>query len=349
MAAAHALSDLAFHIKGTLQGTLLEGDVPFENLEISEASKKVSSTSPETFWALPSAEGGCHLPKKHTSSALGEGLLVAKHFQKNGVCMGDRGTLSYYSFTGSSMQEQQIPIYVAGFYDPGVIPLGNKLIFADPEITATLRSNSEVADPMLGNGISIWLDNLQDAHKVKEDLIATLNTRGIGKYWSVQSYHDYELTRPILEQLKSDKNLFTLIALIILVVACSNIISMLILLVNDKRKEIGILQSMGASPKSIAAIFGLCGFITGLISCVLGIGAAILTLKNLKGLVDLLSFLQGRDVFQAVFYGSSLPNSVSYSVLSLVFIATLVISLLAGIIPAIKASRVRPSEILRSE
>jgi lipoprotein-releasing system permease protein len=230
-----------------------------------------------------------------------------------------------------------------------MIPLGNKLIFADKKITSILRGHTAVTDPMLGNGINIWLEHLADAEAFKEDLIKSLKARGIDHFWNVQSYHDYELTRPIIEQLKSDKHLFTLIALIILVVACSNIISMLILLVNDKKKEIGILQSMGASPARIACIFGLCGFATGLISCIIGVSAAILTLKHLQSLIALLSFLQGRDAFQAAFYGSALPNQLSYPVMSLVLIATLLISLLAGIIPAIKASKIRPSDILRSE
>lgn len=298
----------------------------------------------------------CHIPctaaaarLKMNPSALGEGLLVAKHFKNNGVKLGDRGYLSYYAQAGTSMQEQRIPVYVAGFYDPGLMPVGNKLLFADPTTVALLRGNTTISDPMLGNGINIWIDQLDDAAAVKAALISTLESRGIGKYWEVQSYHDYEFTRPILEQLQSDKNLFSLIALIILIVACSNIISMLILLVNDKRKEIGIMQSMGASPRRIATIFGMCGFAMGLTSCIIGTCAAILTLHHLQSLINLLSFLQGRDAFQAVFYGSALPNDLSYAALIFVVVATLLISLLAGIIPAVKAARIRPTEILRSE
>lgn len=346
---AHSLSSLKFHIEGKVQGVPILGDSAYEHLEIANATPIKSVSSSEPFWVYRTLEGGFRIPKKHSSTLLGEGLLISKQFQKNGVQLGDRGYIAYYSLAGSSMQEQRIPVYVAGFYDPGMIPVGNKLLFADPEITAILRSNTAVADPMLGNSINIWLEDFNDAIRFKEELIKALEARGIGKYWLVQSYQDYEFTRPILQQLQSDKNLFTLIAVIILIVACSNIISMLILLVNDKKKEIGILQSMGASPFRIASIFGLCGFITGLTSCIIGVSAALLTLKNLQSLVSFLSFLQGREAFQSAFYGSSLPNELSYSVLALVLIATLLISLLAGIIPAIKASKIRPTEILRAE
>jgi lipoprotein-releasing system permease protein len=106
---------------------------------------------------------------------------------------------------------------------------------------------------------------------------------------------------------------------------------------------------MGASPRSIAFIFGGCGAAMGILSSLIGIGAAILTLHNLDSLVHFLSFLQGHDAFNAAFYGSSLPNHLSHEALYFVLIATPIISLLAGLVPAIKACRLRPSEILRSE
>ncbi|MCH9703145.1 MAG: FtsX-like permease family protein, partial [Chlamydiae bacterium] len=147
----------------------------------------------------------------------------------------------------------------------------------------------------------------------------------------------------------SDKTLFTLIMIIILVVACSNIISMLILLVNDKKREIGILQALGASPKRIGIIFGMCGLITGLVSSLLGTLLALLTLKNLQSLVNFLNMLRGHETFQKMFFGGQLPNEVSVSALAFVLTATIMISILAGLVPALKAARIRPSEILRGE
>lgn len=343
---ADFLGELKLAIEGTVQNTTLKGQTSFAHLEIDQATALNDSPA---FWVYHCPAGGCQIPSGSTSAPFGEGLLIAKHFKNNGVLLGDRGYLAYYAQSGSSMQEQRIPVYVAGFYDPGMMPVGNKLIFVDQEITALLRGNMTVSDPLLGNGINIWVSDLAQAASVKEALIHSLAVRGIGQYWDVQSYHDYEFTKPILEQLQSDKNLFTLIAVIILIVACSNIISMLILLVNDKKREIGILQSLGASPRRIAVIFGLCGFATGVVSCVIGTVAAVVTLKNLQSLVDVLSFFQGRDAFQSIFYGSKLPNDVSMQALIFVSAATLIISLLAGIIPAVKASRIRPTEILRAD
>lgn len=279
---------------------------------------------------------------------LGEGIVLPKGFQKNKVMIGDRGHISYYTTATTGMQEQRLPIYVAGFYDPGMMPLGNKMIFTDPKIPTLLKGNIVVEDDFFGNGFAIWLDNLKNVDKAKQEIQTNLEKRGISSYFTVESFSDYEFSRPLLEQLKSDKHLFTLITIIILLVACSNVISMLLLLVNDKRKEIAVLQSMGATPSMIITIFAMCGFVTGAISCILGTIAAALTLHNLDLLIKGLSFLQGHDAFQSAFYGASLPNTLSIHSLIFIIVATFIVSILAGIVPALKAMQIRPSETLKS-
>jgi lipoprotein-releasing system permease protein len=119
--------------------------------------------------------------------------------------------------------------------------------------------------------------------------------------------------------------------------------------VNDKKREIAILQSMGASFKSIAVIFALCGTLMGLLSCLFGGLFALFTLRNLSSLVSFLSSIQGRSAFNPAFFGQSLPNSLSLDALLFVLLATPLLSLIAGLIPAIKASKIRPSQVLRSE
>jgi len=152
-----------------------------------------------------------------------------------------------------------------------------------------------------------------------------------------------------LQQLQSDKTLFTLISTIIIIVACSNIISMLIIMVNDKKVEIGILRSMGTSSFSIATIFGLCGVVMGATGSAIGTFAAYFTLKNLKILIDFLSTLQGHNAFNPMFYGDTLPNEISFEAMFFVIFSTALISTIAGIVPAVKASMLHPSAILRAE
>ena len=137
--------------------------------------------------------------------------------------------------------------------------------------------------------------------------------------------------------------------MIILIVACCNIISLLVLLVNDKKREIGILRAMGASHFSIAAIFGSCGMAMGILSSILGTAAALLTLQHIDMVVQFLSFIQGHDAFNSTFFGKNLPGQLSSNAVTFILFTTPLLSLLAGLVPAIKACRLRPSQILRSE
>jgi lipoprotein-releasing system permease protein len=280
-----------------------------------------------------------------------KGIMLSKNFQDSGVLLGDNGYLAYQAASMASVQEQRIPVYVAGFYDPGVMSVGNKCLLVPSSITQTINasSNSYAFDKTLSNGILVWFKDLTKAELMQEELRKRFQEAGIAPYWKVTSFREYDFAKDLLEQFQSDKYLFTLLASIILLVACCNIISLLVLLVNDKKREIGILQAMGASSKSIMLIFGTCGFTLGITSCLIGIGAAFLTMRHIDVIVQVLSFLQGHEAFNAAFYGKSLPTELSSDALIFVLIATPLLALGAGLVPAIKACRLKPSAILRSE
>lgn len=278
------------------------------------------------------------------------GILLPQSFQQNGVMVGDRGFLSYNGQGAASGQELRQGIHVAGFYDPGIMSVGPKFILAPQPIAEMLHSSGDAfaLDPTESSGIQVWFDDLQRAPAIKAQLVAELKNKGIDRYFNVQTYQDYDFAKDLLQQFQSDKMLFTLISIIILAVAASNIVSSLILLVNNKKRDIGILQSMGASKKSIALTFALCGMTIGIISSLLGGLAAYLTLHNINTIVSVLSWIQGHDMFNALFYGHSLPSELSASAVKFITIVTPLISLIAGLIPAIKACRYQPTEILRS-
>lgn len=278
-------------------------------------------------------------------------VLLPKNYQDSGVCVGHRGTLNYVAPGALSAQEQKIPVEVVGFYDPGVLAVGSKCLIVPAKVTRAIHAANQTFSPdgTPTNGFFIWLNDLSQAKSVQAKLESRFAEAGIAPYWKITSYEDFEFSKDLLLQFRSDRTLFLLIAAIILIVACSNIISLLVLLVNDKKREIAILQSMGASFKSIAAIFGVCGMALGLVSCLFGTLLALLTLHNLDSLVSFLSALQGRAAFNPAFFGQTLPSQFSYEALLFVLIATPLLSLAAGLIPALKASRLRPSSVLRSE
>lgn len=325
-----------------LQGNSWKKKIPMKGLQIV-LGKEVQV--PSSFWAHKT-DSGVQLPN---DKSLGEPILLPKTYREGGVLVGDQGYLSYYVPTTSSVQEQRVPAYVAGFFDQGISPIGGKFAMVDPEVTAMIRSAYSGQDQSASTGIHLRFNDLARAEEIKQALKADLAAKGVDRYWNIETYEEYDFTRDLIQQLKSEKHLFSLIAGVIIIVACSNIISMLIILVNDKKMEIGILRAMGASSRSIAVIFGFCGMIMGLAGSLLGILLAVFTLFNLDSLIGFIGWLQGYDVFNASLYGETLPNQLSSEALTFVLAATVITSLIAGIVPAVKASLLKPSEILRAE
>lgn len=277
------------------------------------------------------------------------GILVPRSFRESGVLVGDRGDLSYLLPTASGFQEQREPIFVAGFYDPGIIPIGGKFLLGSGDLVSVIRSAQHQEENPQTNGINVRFSDLSRADAIKKALQEKFDVFGIAPYWTIETFRDFDFTKDIIHQLHSEKNIFTLISFVIILVACSNIISMLIILVNDKKAEIGILRAMGATSRQIATLFGFCGFIMGFIGSLIGIGAAYLTLQNLNLLVGWISRLQGYQAFNPLFFGENLPSTISTEALAFVLGATAITSLIAGIIPAIKACLLNPSTILRAE
>jgi lipoprotein-releasing system permease protein len=342
-----SLSDFRFHVKTLLQGREIAGQIPWEGIEVEHANivSRFENT-PHVMPPWPYFIGNeAYLPDGDTPA-----VVLPKHFQNSKVELGDVGYFSYGAATSSSVQEQRLPVRVVGFYDPGVMAIGAKVILTQPELVHAINAASQsLFDPNMVNGIQVYLDDLGSAKEIKEKIDAAFQKEGLSPYWNVTTFHEYDFAKDLLQQFQSDKYLFTLIGGIVLIVACSNIISLLVILVNDKKREIAILSAMGASKKSIALIFTLCGGIMGTLSTLIGTGAAILTLHNIDSVVNFLSLLQGHDAFNVVFYGKSLPNQLSNHALIFILIATPIISLLAGLVPAVKATKLHPSQILRSE
>ncbi len=279
------------------------------------------------------------------------GVILPKQFRDNDVLLGDQGYFAYQTVTPMSSQEQKLPMCVAGFYDPGVISIGARFILADPNLVHTMNTNCQTTalDPLLSNGIQVWFDDLKRTQGIEKALSQKFTEAGIADYWEIVPYYEYDFAKELISQFQSDRYLFSLVGILILTVACSNVISLLLLLVNDKKHEIGILLSLGASKKSIAMIFGGIGIVVGFVSSLIGITLAYFTLSHIDLFVQFLSSIEGRDAFSPLFYGDSLPNQVSGKALVFVLIASPILSFLAGLIPAIKACRLKPSSILRSE
>ncbi|MDN3504207.1 MAG: FtsX-like permease family protein [Rhabdochlamydiaceae bacterium] len=347
---ATSLSMLKFGAQFILQNQTFKTTLPFQHVTVSQATLQTEFDAPPKLQPLwPYTVDGTLILPTHFSGK--EGVLVPKSFIKSGVKIGDSGSINYAAFTGSSSQEMRAPISVAGFYDPGPMALGARYILAPRSVVDPISAanSSQSLDPMMANGINVWLSDIKNTPEVAQQIALEFKNAGIDQYFSIIPYYDFEFAKDLIQQLKSDRYIFTLVGIIILGVACCNIVSLLLLLVNDKKKEIGILKAMGASTKSIVSIFALCGLFMGIISFAIGSIAAILTLKNIDTLVHFLSYIQGQSAFNTEIYGQNLPSEVSMRALYVMAIATPIVSLLAGLIPALRAAKISPTQILRNE
>jgi lipoprotein-releasing system permease protein len=160
-----------------------------------------------------------------------------------------------------------------------------------------------------------------------------------GSYW-VRDWMD--MNRNLFAALQLEKLALFVIVTIIVLVAAFAIIGHLVLLVAEKRKEIGILKAMGASAPSILAIFLVAGMLIGVVGTVAGsvFGLVLIWVQDTYRIIRLAS-----DVYQINY----LPMKLTGSDFGMIVGATLVISFLATLYPARRAARLDPVEVLRYE
>jgi lipoprotein-releasing system permease protein len=344
------IQEKSIFFKSNAFKTPLQGRLPLSEMKILEAEVQTLFPSPPTeepVWPYQ-VKNQLVLPTQRNGST---GIVLAKKFYDNGVRIGDTGFLSYTATTTAIQQEQQIPITVCGFYNPGIVSIGSNYILTNPNIIHLINTSSLLLpiEKTTSSGFFVWIKNIKQASRLKDNLIQRLTEKNIQQYWKISTYNEFDFVKEMLQQFQNDKNLFLLIGGIILIVACSNIISLLVIVVNDKKREIGVLQALGASKKSITFIFCGLGAALGLIGSLLGICTSVITLHYLDGILKILSFFQEQLASTPSFYTETMSKALNYQAIGFVLIITPVLSITAAIIPTLKACRLSPSTILRGE
>lgn len=153
-----------------------------------------------------------------------------------------------------------------------------------------------------------------------------------------------------IDALKVERTVMFLILTLIILVAAFNIISSLIMLVGDKKKNIACLRTMGMNKASVMRIFLICGSLIGVAGTLLGLIIGVLFSININNIKKFLESLTDTNLFNpAIYFLSQLPSKIFVSDVVLIAGMALVLSFLATIYPAYKASKANPAEILRYE
>ena len=182
------------------------------------------------------------------------------------------------------------------------------------------------------SGVDIRLQNAGAAENVK-----SLLENKLGEKYTISTW--YDLQRPLYDIMYLEKWSSYVILMIIVIVAVLNIIGSLTMIVIQKNRDIGVLQTMGFTPGDIKGIFVRQGLYIGLIGCIIGGGLGLLLswLQKQYGLIKLSS----------AFIIDAYPVSIEWLDVSIVLAGSLLLCLLASWYPAWRASTVEPADAIR--
>lgn len=154
----------------------------------------------------------------------------------------------------------------------------------------------------------------------------------------------------IVGVLQVQKDTMFIVLGMIVLVAAFNVISSLIMLVKDKRADIAILRTIGASSGAVMRIFLMCGAFVGVSGTLLGTVIGIVFCRNIHAIQHFVERISGGRVFDAsVFMLSELPDTIDWTDVTHVVVLSLALSLLATLYPSWRAARTDPVEALRHE
>lgn len=192
------------------------------------------------------------------------------------------------------------------------------------------------------NGVEMFLDNPDDVHRLRD---AVRSVSGVARVVDWQQVNSH-----FFQALQVERNVMFLILTLIILIAAFNIVSSLIMLVNDKGKAIAILRTMGATRGMIMRIFIISGTSIGVIGTLAGFILGVAFCVNIDGIRRWLESLTGTELWSPeIRFLSRIPAEVNNGEVVSVVLMALVLSFLATLYPAWRATRIDPVEALRYE
>lgn len=219
---------------------------------------------------------------------------------------------------------------VTGIFDSGMREYDSGLVFMNLTEAQDFFGVGKVA-----TSIEITVTDVDEAVAVAADI-----QQAVGPTYRVEDWS--RLWPNLFAALRLEKTVYFLVLLLMVLIAAFNIVSTLIMVVMEKRKDIGVLRSMGASRGSIRLIFLIKGWIIGAVGTVAGVVIGY-------GLALLIQRYQFIELPEGVFLVSTVPVSISPLAFGLVALASFGICVVASIYPARQATRLNPVDVIRYE
>lgn len=192
-------------------------------------------------------------------------------------------------------------------------------------------------------GLRLKLDDIFAAPQIARALSAELPLDYRVEDWTRQHANFFRAV-------KTEKRVMFIILTLIIAVAAFNIVSTLVMVVTDKRADIAILRTLGASPGSIMTIFIIQGVVIGAMGTALGVAGGLALALNIETIVPAIEGLFNVEFLAAdVYYISDVPSELHWDDVWIMASVSLGLSLLATLYPAWRAARTQPAEALRYE
>jgi len=309
------------------QGAVLKGIDPESEPEISDFFSHIVSGDPGALSAM-TPDAGAEEPPPIESIMIGREMSRAM-----GVRLGDnlrvfypRGRLTPFGMTASEKTFRVAAIFESGLWDYDAN-------WAYVHIRAARRLFSFPAE-----SASVLQFKTEDLERVQDAADAIRAAAGPG--FNTTTWID--LNRPLFSALKLEKLVLFLTISLIVFVASLNIVTTLIMMVLEKERDIAILTAMGATSRTIMAVFMLQGVIIGLVGTILGAGLGV-------GACWVLETYRLIRLPAEVYSIPYVPFHLRFWDIAVVSGTALLISFLATLYPARSAARLDPVEILRYE
>lgn len=299
----------------SVTGVLIKGIDPEKESEVTSVIEYTDSSPDEL---------------KGKTIVLGSELMYAE-----GIAVGDVVEI-LVPYSATEMEKQKLRVigsFTSGRYDYdsnlGVMGLG------------TAQSMFRTGDTV--SGIALRLKDGMEVNGVRDRLQKMLRYPYTVKSWM-------DLDKNLVMALALEKKMMFIILGLIVMVACFNISSSLIMMVMEKTRDIGILKALGANSWGISAVFFTEGAMIGVLGVLAGGAAGIFISNRINQVAAFIEKITGVELFpNDVYYFTEIPVEVSrMDVLTIIAVA-MVLTLAAGMYPAWKASRMDPVEAIRYE
>jgi len=305
-----------------MRGIVVRGIVPQEEATVTDLAARLRDT---TLARLVPGEWGV--------------VLGGELARSLGVRVGDKVTLVVPGgqVTPAGIVPRLRTLTVVGTFDAGHYEYDSGLALVALDDAARLF---RVEGP---TGVQLRLRDLDEAPRVAAQLARSLDGQVVVRDWT-------STNRNWFSAVQVEKRLMFIILTLIVAVAAFNLVSMLVMTVTDKRADIAILRTLGATPRSVMGIFIVQGAASGIIGTLAGVGLGLLIAFNIDVIVPAIErLLHVSFLPSSVYLISRMPSDPQQGDIVPVAIISLVLAFLATLYPSWRASRLQPAEALRYE